>query len=104
MVEERETGLGGGRGRGRGGGGNNGGGRGNIGGNRDGDNSFGFPIVDDDSQVTMKNISPSVLPNFHGLRNEDPETFLFEFKVLCRSYDYFPDTHKLKLFPTTLKD
>ena len=69
MAEERETGLGGGRGRGRGGGGNNGGGRGNIGGNRDGDNSFGFPIVDDDSRATMKNISPSVLPNFHGLRN-----------------------------------
>ncbi len=47
MAEEGATGLG--RGRGKSGGGNNGGGRGNIGGNRDGDNSFGFPIVDDDS-------------------------------------------------------
>lgn len=54
--------------------------------------------------VTMKNISPSTLPNFHGLRSEDYETFLFEFEVLCRSYDYLDDAQKLKLFPTTLKD
>jgi hypothetical protein len=67
MTEEVVNGFGRGRGRG-GGGGNNGGGRGNNGGNRDGDNSFGFPIVDEDSRATMKNISPSVLPNFHGLR------------------------------------
>jgi len=44
MTEERVNGFGRG-----GGGGNNGEGRGNIGGNTDGDNSFGFPIVDDDS-------------------------------------------------------
>ena len=72
----------GGRGRGREGGNNgrgNGGGRGNNGGNRDGDNSFGFPIADEETHTTMKNISPFVLPNFHGLRSEDPETFLFEF-------------------------
>ena len=48
MTEEGVNGFGRGRGRG-GGGGNNGGGRGNNGGNRDGDNSFGFPIVDEDS-------------------------------------------------------
>ena len=77
MTEERVNGLGRG-----GGGGNNGEGRGNIGGNTDGDNSFGFPIVDEDSRATMKNISPYVLPNFHGIRNEDPETFLFEFEVI----------------------
>ena len=52
----------------------------------------------------MKNISPSILPNFHGLRNGDPKTFLFEFEVLYRSYDYLLDTQKLKLFPATLKD
>lgn len=34
---------------------------------------------------------------------EDPETFLFEFDVLCRSYDYVLDVHKLILFPATLK-
>ena len=52
----------------------------------------------------MKNISPSILPNFHGLRNEDPETFPFEFEFLCRTYDYIRDPQKLKLFPPTLKD
>ena len=93
-----------GRGRGRGGGGgNNAGGTGNNGGNRDGDSSFGFPIVDEDSRATMKNISPSIPQNFHGLRNVDPETFLFEFEVVCRTYDYLEDSQKLKLFPLTLK-
>ena len=51
MTEEVVNGFGGGRGRGRGGG-ENGGGRGNNGGNRDGDNSFGFPIVDEESRTT----------------------------------------------------
>ena len=51
----------------------------------------------------MKNISPSILHNFHGLRSEDPETFLFEFEVLCISYDYLLDTQNLKLFLDTLK-
>jgi hypothetical protein len=51
----------------------------------------------------MKNIPHSTLPNFHGLSKEDPDTFLFEFDVLCRSYDYVTDAHKLKLFPATLK-
>lgn len=82
MEEEGEDGeftLFGGGGRG-----NNGGGRGN----REIDNSFGFLIVDDETNARMKNISPSVLPNFHGLKCEDPKTFLFEFEVLCRTYDY----------------
>jgi len=52
----------------------------------------------------MKNISPSILPNFHQLRSKDPETFLFKFEVFCRSYDYIHDAQKLKLFPATLKD
>ena len=51
----------------------------------------------------MKNISPFILPNFHRLKSEDPETFLFEFEVLCRTYDYLQDAQKLKLFPSTLK-
>ena len=103
MTEEVVNRLGGGRrGRGRGGR-NNGGGRGNNGENRDGDNSFGFPIVDEESHTTMKNISPSVLPNLYGLRSEDLETFLFEFEVVCRTYDYMEDSQKLKLFPSTLK-
>lgn len=65
---------------------------------------FGFIILDEDTTVKMKNISPSILPNFHGLRSDDLEKFLFEFEVLCRSYDYLHDGQKLKLFPATLKD
>ena len=51
----------------------------------------------------MKDISLSVVPNFHGLKSEDPETFLFKFDVLCETYDYLEDSQKLKLFPSTLK-
>ena len=52
----------------------------------------------------MKNISPSVLPHFHGLTTEDPDNFLFEFVVIYRTYDYAEDKKKLKLFPSTHKD
>ena len=70
--------FGGGRGRGRGEGGRGEeGGRGR--GRREMGSSFGFPIVDEETNATMKNISPSVLPKFYGLKSEDPETFLFEF-------------------------
>ena len=60
--------------------------------------------MDEETNGTMKNISPFVLPNFYGLRSEDPETFLFEYEVLCRTYDYLEDSQKLKLFPSTLKE
>ena len=62
--------FGGGRGRGRGEGGR---------GRREMGSSFGFPIIDKETNTTMKNVSPSVLPKFYGLKTEDPETFLFEF-------------------------
>jgi hypothetical protein len=51
----------------------------------------------------MKNIPLSALPNFHVLSTEDPNEFLFEFDILCRSYDYTTTAQKLKLFPATLK-
>ena len=54
----------------------------------------------------MKNFPPFALPTFHGLTSEDVETLLFEFDVLCLSYNYsFNDSQKkkLKLFPHTLK-
>jgi len=35
--------------------------------------------------------------------SEDPDSFMFEFDILCRTYGYIDDTHKLHLFPTTLK-
>lgn len=60
-----------------------GGGRGgNIGGGRGGGRgrevrrgypkTFGFPILDEDTIAIIKNISPSILPNFHEIRSEDP--------------------------------
>ena len=33
---------------------------------------FVFLIVDEDTTMTMKNISPSILSNCHGIRSEDP--------------------------------
>lgn len=60
--------------------------------------------MDPDIQVQMKNIPPPSLPRFYGKVHEDPDSFLFEFDILCRSYDYSSDAQKLKLFPTTLKD
>ena len=47
--------------------------------------TFGFPILDTMQDVTMKNIPPSSLPTFYGKSNDDPDTFLFEFDILCRS-------------------
>ena len=63
-----------------------------------------FPIQQPDGAAPIKNISPSVLPRFHGKAAEDLDEFLFEFDILCRSYDYITDAQKLKLFPATLKD
>jgi hypothetical protein len=64
-----------------------------------------FPITNIPTRgiAPMKNIPLSTLPNFHGLSTEDPDEFLFEFDILCRSYDYTTTAQKLKLFPTTLK-
>jgi len=47
--------------------------------------TFGFPIVDHDSIVQMKNISPSVLLHFNG------KNHIFYFDILCKSYDYSYD-------------
>jgi hypothetical protein len=52
----------------------------------------------------LKNIPAAVLPKFYDLITEDPKTFLFEFDILCRSYDHTTNAHKLKLFPSTLKE
>jgi hypothetical protein len=66
--------------------------------------TLGFPIGDlPRGTAPMKNIPLSALPNFHGLSSEDPDEFLFEFDILCRSYDYVSNAQKLKLFPATLK-
>ena len=70
----------------------------------DHEQTFGFPILDLAQDTNMKTINPSVLPTFHGMSMEDPDAFLFEFDILCKSYNYINDAKKLKLFPTTLKD
>jgi hypothetical protein len=59
---------------------------------------FEFPIRETNGETKMKNINPSSLPHFHGLISEDPNTFLFEFEVVCRTYDYASDDKNLKLF------
>ena len=50
-----------------------------------------FPIRETNGDTKMKNISPSTLPHFHGLTTKDSDTFLFEFDVLFRNYDYAED-------------
>ena len=63
-----------------------------------------FPIQQPEGIAPMKNISPSVLPHFYGKATEDLDEFLFEFDILCRSYDYTTNAQKLILFSATLKD
>jgi hypothetical protein len=50
--------------------------------------TFGFPILDTTPNVNMKNIPLSALPTYYGKNSEDPDTFLFEFDIFCRSYNY----------------
>ena len=52
----------------------------------------------------MKNIPHLALLIFYGMSSDDPKTFLFEFYVLCISYDYITDQQKMKIFPSTLKN
>ena len=66
--------------------------------------TFRFPILDTTRNVTMKNMHPFVLSNFHGMSTKDPHAFLFEFGVFSQSYNYNHDANKIKLFPTTLAD
>ena len=85
-----------------------------VGGGNDNDNgdlqheetisTLQFPIRQTTRHDPMKNISPSVLLHFHEKSTEDPNEFLFEFNIPCRSYDYTSSERKLKLFPATLKD
>jgi hypothetical protein len=60
--------------------------------------------LDTTQNVNMKNIPLSAVPTFYGKSSEDPDTFLFEFDILCRSYNYLQYAQKLKLFLATLKD
>ena len=66
--------------------------------------TFPFPIPPQQGNQNLKNIPITALPKFYGLIIEDPKTFLFEFDILYRSYYYTTNAHKLKLFPSTLKE
>jgi hypothetical protein len=57
--------------------------------------TFGFPILDISRNMSMKNIPLSSLPTFRRMSNEDSDLFLFEFDILCRSYNYSDDAQKL---------
>jgi len=65
--------------------------------------TFEFPIGNIRGEAPMKNIPLSSLPSFPRMTLEDPDRFIFEVDVLCRSYDYTADAQKLKVFPATLK-
>ena len=62
-----------------------------------------FPIGDLGTSAPTKPIPLTTLHSFHGLTSEDPDTFLFEFDIVCRGYDYITNAEKLKIFPVTLK-
>jgi hypothetical protein len=47
-----------------------------------------YSIVDLIANAPMEAIPLQNLPTFHGLILEYLDTFLFEFDVLCRGYDY----------------
>ena len=63
-----------------------------------------FPIGNVTSDAPMRPIPLTALPSFHGLSFEDPDTFLFEFDIIFREYDFIADAQKLKIFPATLKE
>lgn len=65
--------------------------------------TINFPIGDLGTGTPTKPIPFTALPSFHGLTSKDPDTFLFEFDIVCRGYDYITNQKKLKIFPATLK-
>jgi hypothetical protein len=56
--------------------------------------TFWFPILEITRYVSMKSIPLSSLPHFHGMSTKDPDSFLFEFDILCRSYNYTNSAQK----------
>lgn len=66
--------------------------------------TFEFPIKTILGEALMKNILHSTLLNFYSITTKDLETLLFEFNVLCRSYDYTSNGQKIKFFPPLEKE
>ena len=65
--------------------------------------TFPFPLPSLVTNANLKNIPPTALPKFYSLATKDPDTFLFEFDILCHSFDYNTNALTLKLFTTTFK-
>ena len=66
--------------------------------------TFPFPLPSHVTNANLKNIPPIALPKLYGLATKDPDTFLFEFDIIFHRFDYITNSHKLKLFRTTLKE
>lgn len=47
---------------------------------------FEFPTMETNGEIKMKNIN--MYDFFNDLTLEDPNTFLFEFELVCKTYDY----------------
>jgi len=69
--------------------------------------TFGFPILYTfalfGNEVKMKNIPPSVMPNFYSIMIKDPDDFLFEFNMFFHNYSYIDDTQKKLIIYCYLK-
>ena len=61
--------------------------------------TFEFPIRYLGGVAQIQRVPPPILPNFHGLENEDLDEFLFQFEILCRVYN----VQNLNFFPLTLR-
>ena len=61
--------------------------------------TFEFPIRDPRGVAQIQYVPRSILPNFHGLENGDPDEFLFQLEILCRAYN----VQSLNFFPLYLK-
>lgn len=64
---------------------------------------FYSPIGNLQGHAPIKYIPLFTLRTFQGMIIEDPDTFMLEIYVICRSYYYTTNEHKIKLFPSTLK-
>lgn len=50
-----------------------------------------YPIVNQVANGPMKAIPLQSIQTFLGMIIEDPDSFMFEFNVLCRGYDFTTD-------------
>lgn len=60
-----------------------------------------FSTRDPNEEGNLKNINPTALPNFHGMDSYDPNTLMFEFFVVYKTFHYTSNEKNLKLFIST---